>query len=257
MFDLDGKVVVVSGGAGLLGREFCRGIAAAGGIAVAADRDAEAAARAAGGIPAAGKGRADHIAMDISSRESLETAIREVEARHGRIHALVNSAYPRNKNYGRKFEDVAYADFNENVSVHLGGYFLASQVFALRFRELGAGRVINIASIYGVVAPRFEIYRDVPFTMPVEYACIKSALIHLNAYMAKYFRGTGVVFNCISPGGILDKQPEAFLEAYAGHASSKGMLDRGDLTGTLVYLLSEASRYVNGQNLVVDDGFTL
>jgi NAD(P)-dependent dehydrogenase (short-subunit alcohol dehydrogenase family) len=94
-------------------------------------------------------------------------------------------------------------------------------------------------------------------TMPVEYAAIKSALIHLTKYMAKYYKGKKIRINSISLGGLLDKQPPAFLESYKAFCLNKGMLDKSDINGTLVYLLSDLSVYVNGQNIVVDDGFTL
>ena len=94
-------------------------------------------------------------------------------------------------------------------------------------------------------------------TMPVEYAAIKSGLIHLTKYMAKYSKGKNVRINALSPGGIQDNQPEPFLKSYAKNCLNKGMLDKKDMTGTLIYLLSDMSKYVNGQNIVVDDGFTL
>jgi len=94
-------------------------------------------------------------------------------------------------------------------------------------------------------------------TMPVEYACIKSAIIHLTKYMAKYFKGWNVRVNCISPGGILSGHPEQFLRNYNKHCLTKGMLDTEDVVGTLIFLLSDMSKYINGQNIVVDDGFCL
>ena len=104
---------------------------------------------------------------------------------------------------------------------------------------------------------RFEIYKDTEMTVPVEYAVIKSALIHLTKYMARYCQGKGVRINTISPGGILDNQPEVFLEKYNSMCSSKGMMDAQDLNGTIVYLLSSMSKYVNGQNIIIDDGWIL
>ena len=94
-------------------------------------------------------------------------------------------------------------------------------------------------------------------TVPIEYAAIKAGLIHLTKYMAKYFKGMNIRVNTISPGGISDSQPEAFLENYKEECISKGMLDGHDLAGTLIYLLSDMSQYVNGQNIIVDDGFVL
>jgi len=195
--------------------------------------------------------------MDITSKQSLISVIDHLHSRYGKISALVNNAYPRNLHYGRAFFEVEYCDFCENISLHLGGYFLACQQFGEYFQKQGFGNIINIASIYGVIAPRFEIYEGTELTMPVEYAAIKSAVIHLTRYLAKMFRGKRIRVNAISPGGVSANQPDAFLERYGCLALNKGMLDPADLTGTLVFLLSEWSTQINGQNLIVDDGFTL
>jgi NAD(P)-dependent dehydrogenase (short-subunit alcohol dehydrogenase family) len=255
--DLKNRVIVVTGGAGLLGRAFCRAIAKHGGRPAVADVRIHAAMSAAREInDELGSNRALAIEVDITSKRSLQSAIRDLCEKVGQIDALVNNAYPRNGRYGRKLEDVEYEDFCENVGLHLGGYFLASQQFATFFKRQGHGHIITISSVYGVVAPRFDVYAETEMTMPVEYAAIKSALIHLNSYMLKYFQGSGLRFNCLSPGGIRDSQPESFLRRYASYAQGKGMLDPMDIASTLVFLLSDASRFINGQNIVVDDGWS-
>jgi len=253
---LDDNVVVITGGAGLLGRRFAAAVARAGGIAVIADRDLVAATKVARGLEAEGL-QAVAALLDITDQKSIAAMIADVDASCGRIHAVVNNAYPRNANYGRKLEDVTYADFCENVGLHAGGYFLVSQCFAEYFKARGGGNIVNMASIYGVIPPKFEVYDDTQMTMPVEYAAIKSAILHLTRYFAQYFKSDGVRVNALSPGGILDRQPAAFLQSYREHCGTKGMLDPDDMIGALVFLLSDASRYVTGQNLIVDDGFTL
>lgn len=254
---LTDKVVVISGGAGFLGRQFCAVVAEQGGIAVVADVAVEAAASVADEIVSTYPGRAEAVSLDITSQASINALIAGLMKKYGRIDAMVNNAYPRNKNYGRKLEDVTYEDFCDNVNSHLGGYFLMAQQFGLAFRKQGGGNIVNMASIYGTMAPRFEVYADTPMTMPVEYAAIKSAVVQLTRYFAQYFKGDGIRVNCLSPGGILDAQPEVFLQKYNAHCSSKGMLDSQDINGSLLFLLSDASRYVTGQNLIVDDGFSL
>lgn len=254
---LSGKVVVITGGAGLLGRKFCFAVAEHGGVAVVADHDADAAARVVSEIVAKYPGHADAVAMDITDKDSIAMAMSKLREQYGRIDAVVNNAYPRNRNYGRKLEEVIYADFCDNVGMHLGGYFLVAQQFGLLFREQGEGNIINMGSIYGVMPPRFDIYEGTAMTMPVEYAAIKSAVIHLTRYFAQYFKGNGVRVNCISPGGILDNQSEAFLQKYNARCSGKGMLDPQDISGSLLFLLSDASKHITGQNLIVDDGFSL
>lgn len=254
---LANNVVVVSGGAGLIGKEFCHAIAKNGGIAIVADINMTNAQNVALEINSEFPGKAEACEMDISSKDSIQKLINYLVGKYGHVHSLVNNAYPRNKNYGRKIEDVTYADFNENLGLHLGGYFLASQQFCLFFKNQSFGNIVNMSSIYGVIAPRFDIYEQTSFSMPVEYAAIKSAVIHLTQYFAQYYKKTGIRVNCISPGGVLAGQPEAFLESYNSYCSSKGMLNPKDLCGALVFLLSAESQFVNGQNLIVDDGFTL
>lgn len=253
---LKNKIVVVAGGAGLLGGEFIRAIAANGGVAVIADLNREAEYQFTNSIQST-DGTVDFVTCDINDKASILKVIQTVSDKYGKIDALVNSAYPRNKNYGRKLLEVAYDDFCENINLNLGGYFLASQQFAAYFIKQGYGNIVNLASIYGVVAPKFEIYEGTTMTMPVEYAVIKSAIIHLTKYFAKSLKGKKIRINSLSPGGILDNQPESFISAYRETCLNKGMLDKADLSGPLIYLLSDASQYVNGQNLIVDDGFTL
>ena len=251
---IEDKIVVITGGAGLLGKEFCQAIAANGAIAVMAEYDLSVAEKVCNAL---GNNHIVPAQVDITKKDSVAALIATISEKYGRIDALVNSAYPRNKNYGKHFFDVTYNDFCENVGLNLGGYFLTSQLFAKYFYKQGYGNIINLASIYGVVAPRFQIYDNTPMTMAVEYAAIKSGLIHLTKYMAKYFKGKHIRVNTISLGGIEDRQPEPFLKAYKEFCLNKGMLDAKDVSGTVVFLLSELSEYVNGQNIVVDDGFTL
>jgi len=254
---LNDKVVVITGGAGLLGSQLSHAVAKSGAVVVVADLDIDAATRVVKEINANCSGSAETALLDITDKQSICTLIERLREQYGRIDAVVNNAYPRNHNYGRKLEDVAYEDFCENVSLHLGGYFLVAQQFGLFFLQQGWGHIVNISSIYGVIAPRFDIYAGTQVTMPVEYAAVKSAIIHLTKYLAKYFKGSGIRVNAISPGGIVDCQSDTFLENYMGYCLSKGMLNKEDLNGTLVYLLSDMAPCLNGQNIVIDDGFSL
>lgn len=255
---LEGRVIVVTGGAGLIGQQFVSAVADAGGIAIVAELDSAhgqaICAQLTSEVP---ERRIEFAGVDITSAESVDSLISGVLSRHGRVDGLVNNAYPRNRQYGRRLEDVTYEDFCQNLSMHVGGYFLTSQRFLAPLRASGGGAIVNMASIYGVIAPRFEIYDGTSMTMPVEYAAIKAAIIHLTRYFAQYAKGSGVRVNCLSPGGVQDQQPESFLQAYRSYASDKGMLSPGDLQGALLFLLGDGARFVNGQNLIVDDGWSL
>jgi len=255
---LSNQVVVITSGAGLIGQEFVKAVVEQNGIAIIADINDELGKSVKENLSEElNTKNIDFARLDITSKESLQKCINYLNEKYEKIDALVNNAYPRNKNYGKHFFDVEYDDFVQNVGLNLGGYFTTSQQFAKYFQKQGYGNIINISSIYGVVAPKFEIYEGTTMTVPVEYASIKSGLIHLTQYMAKYFKGMNIKVNTLSPGGIFDNQPEHFLDAYKKKCLNKGMLDKSDLKGTLVYLLSDMSNYVNGQNIVVDDGFSL
>lgn len=254
---LQDQVVVVVGGAGLLGRQFCLAAAEAGATVVVADRDIAQANALAAELAGLGH-KASASALDITDAGGIDATIAEVAGKHGTIAAVVNTAYPRGPNYGRRLEDVAYADFCRSVDLHLGGYFLVAQRFALHFRAQGSGgSIVNLGSIYGSMNPRHEVYAGTPMTMPVEYAAIKSAIIQMTRYFAHYFKADGIRANVLSPGGISDRQPESFIKAYSSFCGRKGMLDPRDVSGALVFLLSDESRFITGQNLVVDDGFSL
>jgi NAD(P)-dependent dehydrogenase (short-subunit alcohol dehydrogenase family) len=251
-----GHVVVVTGGAGLLGKAFCSEIARRGGVPIVTDVDGDRAFEVAAQISADG-GLVGAAQLDITERGAVDHLIRELRARYGRLDAVVNSAYPRNALYGSRLEDVTYESFCENVSLHLGGYFLVSQRFAEDFGANGGGNIVNMASVYGLVAPRFHLYSGTEMTMPVEYAATKAGVIHLTRYFAQYYKSRNVRCNAIAPGGIRDGQAESFTNAYDAMAGPKGLLDPVDVTGTLLYLLSGDSRHVNGQVVVVDDAWSL
>lgn len=254
------QVIVITGGCGLLGATIAEELFRKKEIVIVTDIDKSKGINLIEKLKEKYpklKNNIEFIEMDITSKESINNCINYLNQKYGKIDALVNSAYPRNKNYGKKFEEVTYRDFCENINLHLGGYFLTCQQFALFFKNQGYGNIINFASIYGVIAPRFEIYEGTNITMPVEYAVIKSGIIHLTKYMAKYFKNCNIRFNCISPGGIIDKQPEIFLKNYKKFTLNKGMLNTKDILGTVIFLLSEESKYINGQNIVIDDGFSL
>src|ERR1044072_5665 len=164
---LNGKVIVVTGGAGLLGRVFCEAICEAGGTVVVAEKNEKEGKPVAADLANRFDGRAIYLNVDVTSDSSVQGLIESVDFQFGRIDALVNNAYPRNKNYGKPFEEVTYHDFVDNVGMHVGGYFLASKHFLNYFAEKKQGNIINMASIYGVIAPRFEIYEGSEMTLQI------------------------------------------------------------------------------------------
>lgn len=251
------KLVVIIGGAGLLGRSFCISLAEQGLMVIVADSNISEATKIAKTINSSGIGSSEPFEVDITKKTSVLALIAKLVDEYGRIDAVVNSAYPKGPNYGRLVEDVTYEDFCKSINLHLGGYFLVAQQFGIFFKEQGYGNFVNLASIYSFMPPRFDIYAETNITMPVEYAAIKAGVLQLTRYFANYYKGAGIRFNCLSPGGVLDGQDISFRSKYDASCNSKGMLEAHDLVGALMFLLSDASKYVIGQNIVVDDGFTL
>ncbi len=242
----------------MIGKEFVKSVVQNDGIAVIADINQEKSEKLKDELSKElNSSNIESLNLDITSKQSLIECIEKLHKKYKKIDALVNNAYPRNKNFGKHLFDIEYKDFVENLGLNLGGYFLASQQFAKYFENQGFGNIVNISSIYGVVAPRFEIYQGTQMTTPVEYAASKSGLIHLTKYMAKYFKNKNIRINSICPGGVLDDQSKDFISRYNEQCASKGMLDAKDLNGILIFLLSDMSTYINGQNIVVDDGFCL
>lgn len=246
--------VLVTGGCGLLGEAFVRALAKRGDDVIAVDVDDEAGAALA---DSGSGGRVTYRHCDVTHSEALDEVLEDARNRHDTVDAVVHSAYPRTPTWGTPFEALDEEEVAENLRLQLGSAIMVSQRAVKHFREQGRGHLVHLGSIQGVAAPKFRHYEGTDMTSPVEYTAIKSGIIGVVRYLAKYLSGTGIRVNCISPGGIADDQPEAFLERYKSDCTSKGMLDPEDVTGALLFLLSNESKYVNGQNLVVDDGWSL
>lgn len=252
---LKNKTILVAGAGGLLGTRLVSTLVDQGACVIAVDVNRYTMMeRLEKSLAGNGLDKVTALELDLNNAAQVKSFFSTVTDLDG----AVNCAYPRNKKYGAKFFDVELEDFNENVSLHLGASFLFMQQCAAYFqRERRAFSLVNISSIYGVIAPKFDVYKNTPMTMPVEYAAIKSALLQLSKYLTSYVSDSNFRSNSVSPGGIFDNQPAPFVEEYKKHCLGKGMLDIDDVTGSIVFLLSDSSKYLNGQNLIVDDGFSL
>ena len=252
---LEGKKVLVAGAGGLLGSRLILKIIEQGANVIAADIDVEKTKSLLSALDLDfNSNRIEYVGLDVT----CESSVKSFFANNLQIDGAVNCTYPRNKDYGSHFFDVTLDSFNENVSLHLGSAFLFTQQCAVYFKKNKTPfSLINIASVYGVVAPDFKIYENTQMTMPVEYAAIKSGLLHLNKYVVKYINDSNFRVNSVSPGGVFDSQPDKFLQAYKRKTLGKGMLEVESIAGAVLFLLSEQSKYIVGQNIVVDDGFTI
>jgi NAD(P)-dependent dehydrogenase (short-subunit alcohol dehydrogenase family) len=259
MFNLKDKVVIITGGCGLIGKGFCKACAEFGASVVIVDINENIGNKLAESLKKETKNKNIIFQKcNITNKEDIKNLINSTLNKFGKIDALVNNAYPRNKNYGRKFEDVEFEDFCENVNMHLGGYFLITKEISKIMMKQNYGNIIFMASIYGFSAPKFEIYEGTEMTMPVEYALIKGGIINLTKYLAPYLGKYNIRVNAISPGGVFNNQLKEFVEKYCKYVKlGNRMANVYDLTGVLIFLLSDASKYITGQNIVVDGGWSL
>ncbi|MFB9213646.1 oxidoreductase [Vibrio sinaloensis] len=253
---LSNKKLLIAGAGGLLGSRIVTDALAQGASILAADINVEAMKTRLAGLGVDLDNAAiEFIELDVTNEASVDQFFERLD---GTLDGAVNTTYPRNKTYGKHFFDVTLDSFNENLSLHLGSAFLFTKHAAAYFkRHQQPFSLVNFSSIYGVVAPKFDIYDKTPMTTPVEYAAIKSAIQHLSKYTTAYVNDSRFRVNCVSPGGIFDNQPEPFLAAYKANTNGVGMLDVKEVVGSVLFLLSDQSSYVTGQNIVVDDGFTL
>ena len=251
---LSSKVIIVTGACGLLGQQIVREIIEQNGYVLATDTNTEKATKLFHALPSK---QIKFTPMDITDAVSIDRAIAVGVKQFGSVDACVNSAYPRTAAWGTSFEELEMGDLQENLKLQLGGAILLSQRMMKYFISQGHGDLIHISSIMGIVAPKFENYEGTKMTSPIEYTAVKSGIISMTRWLAKYYKNNNIRVNCVSPGGILDQQPQSFLEKYRDSCTSKGMLDPTDVAGTVLFLLSDQSKYINGQNIVIDDGWSL
>lgn len=263
LYSLEGRTAIVTGACGLLGREHCRALAAAGARVMVADLNAAACNRLAGelGEPAFG------IAVDVTDPASLQVARQAILERTGRIDILVNNAAVDDKFENpalaaeqSQFEHYPLEMWERSLRTNVTGVFLAAQTFGTPMAEQGSGSIINVASTYGVVGPDQSIYRKQggkqEFYKSPAYPTTKGAVLNFTRFLAAYWGPKGVRVNSLSPGGVENGQEEWFVQNYSSKTLLGRMARPGDYQGALVFLASDASAYMTGANLVVDGGWT-
>lgn len=255
MFNLDGRVAVVAGGAGLIGYALAQGLATFGAHTFIADIDEDKAGKCAADLTAKGL-KCSAIALDILDVTSISAGVAKVFSEAGSLDVWVNSAYPKSKDWGLAFEKVSIESWRTAVDSQMTSYCLSCREAAEAMRSQKRGSIINLGSTYGIVGPDFSIYEGTELTMPAAYAAIKGGIINFTRYLASYYAKDGIRFNCISPGGVENYQAASFVEKYTRRTPLGRMAKPSDIAGAAVFLASDASAYVTGHNLVVDGGWT-
>lgn len=194
---------------------------------------------------------------DLTNVKNIEKLIKLANKKFGTINAAVHCSYPTSKGWGTKFENLKEKYLKEDLHKQLGGTILFSQKIIKYFLKQKEGNLILVSSIQGSHQPKFEHYKNLNMSSPIEYSAIKSGVISVTKYLSKYCKKKNIRVNCISPGGIEDKQPMVFKTRYKSSCNSKGLLNPEDIAHSILFLLSDKSQYINGQNLIVDDGWSL
>jgi NAD(P)-dependent dehydrogenase (short-subunit alcohol dehydrogenase family) len=251
---LNGQVVVISGGLGRLGFAFSQAVVKNGGMVAMGDVNSDLGRRR---VAELGEDKALFFCGDLTESETIDEFVVQAGRRFGKVDAAVHCAYPVSEQWGTRFEELKSEGLEKDLFLQLGGAILFSQRMVKYFRHQGHGNLVHISSIQGAAAPKFEHYEGTDIVSPIEYSAIKAGVAAITRYLAKYCKGENIRVNCVSPGGILTDQPKRFLQKYKGDCLSKGMLDVEDIVGALLFLLSHQSQYVSGQNIIVDDGWSL
>lgn len=265
LFGLTGCAALVTGGAGLLGAEFCRTLAAAGAAVGVADLDAARAGVVAEGLKGL-PGEARGVELDVTRPESVQRAVDEVVGAFGRLDILVNCAALDPKfdpsqagQHTNAFEEYPLGSWNQALAVNLTGLFLCSQAAARRMLIQGSGVIINICSTYGLVGPDQRIYAlpsQPAQYKPVYYSVTKAGVLGMTRYLATYFAGKNIRVNALTPGGVFNQHDEDFVRNYSARTVLGRMARKDEMNGALLFLASDASSYMTGANLVVDGGWT-
>lgn len=258
LLDLQGQVALITGAAGWLGSAMSRALAEAGATVVATSREADRAAAVAAGLPSP-KGQ-KHLGLAFSPDDSdtITPFLAGVLAKTGRIDTLVNNGYG---GYAPKIDTATAADFDNSYHSGVTSYFLLARGVAQHLMSRkAAGSIINIASMYGVVASYPHVYDDLPVHSPPNYHALKGAVVHLTRHLAVYWAEQGIRVNAISPGPFPTDATQTRMPTFIPRLEEKVPLGRigrpEDLKGLVVLLASDASAYITGQNILVDGGWT-
>jgi len=267
-FNLDGRAAIVTGGAGLLGKEFAKTLAEAGASVVVADIDGESAEAVAASLRDSGF-QAMSFPLDVTRAASTRDLVAETLSRFGRLDILVNSAALDPKFDADaltkgitpgKFEDYPLDQWNAALNVNLTGMFLVTQACVAPMIAQGKrGSIINICSTYGLNGPDQRIYikdgKRVAYK-PVYYTVTKAGVLGFTKYLAAYYAETEIRVNALTPGGVYNDHDETFTRNYAAKTILGRMARKDEMNGALLFLASDASSYMTGANLVVDGGWT-
>lgn len=240
---LKDKIIIVVGGSGLLGKEIINEIIQSKGIPINLDLKIDE--------------MCFSLKTDVTSKKSITKSFKIVLEKYKRIDGVVNTSYAKTKDWSNNYENTDVLSFNKNLEFQLSSVFFISKLALMFMKEQNFGSIVNLASIYGVIGFDRHLYENTKLTLPVAYSAIKGGLINMNRYLASYFGKYNIRTNCISPGGIFANQETKFINKYKKKVPLGRMGYPKDVSPLVVFLLSDKSSYITGQNIIVDGGLTI
>lgn len=258
LFDLSGKVIILTGAAGNLGLQYVEGLSQAGANVVLGDLNYSECAQIAKRIKKTYDVDPEPIKLDLTKPASISNLVSKTIKKYSRVDVLINNAAYQGNDVIRKtpFEDLSLADWNEALSINLTGIFLACQEAGKIMKKQKQGNIINIGSTYGLVAPDQRIYGNSGQNAASFYSATKSAIINLTRYLASYWANTGIRVNTLTPGGVRMNQTQSFIKNYSYKTMLGRMAKKDEYVGAMIFLASDASSYMTGSNLIIDGGWT-
>jgi NAD(P)-dependent dehydrogenase (short-subunit alcohol dehydrogenase family) len=256
-FDLTGKVIVISGACGLIGRAFCEAVAQFGGNVVAADIALAKPAEFAAQLQERNNVKCIGVEVEVENKESVVQLKDKTIAEFGKIDGLVTGHQNKSHLIFEPFENVSEENWDKVVEVNLKGTFLLCQVIGSFMAEKGTGAIVNIPSTYSVVAPNQNLYKGTKMGCPAAYSASKGGIDALSQYLASYWASKGVRVNMITPHGVWNNHEEAFEKNFSNFTPMQRMSYNHEVAPALIYLLSDAASYVTGNNMLVEGGWTV
>lgn len=260
---LQNKKIVITGGTGILGQKFCHALAAQGAQVCLGDLDGEQCQQLAAELTETYSQMCFGFALDLSNKASVGAFAKNAQQALGDVDVLINNAAAKPKGFFASTEDYDLETWNQTLAVNITGMFLTVQAFAPQMLARKQGNIVNISSIYGVVGPDQSIYEGSWYealggaiNTPLVYSTTKAAVIGLTKHLATTWGKEGIRVNAISPGGVTSGQNSEFNQRYSARVPMNRMANAEEIVGAMLYLVSDASSYVNGHNLIVDGGLT-
>ena len=265
LFDLEGRNIVITGASGLLGSQYANTLSSAGANIILLDINTAKNEKLKSSLVQKYKNKISAYTLDISDQTEVNKTSKKIMKDFKKIDGLINNAAYTSKGAKEKsdnafgsFENFPIDIWQKSLDINLSGVFFCSQAFGKIMAKQGKGVIVNIASTYGLVGADQRIYGKSGLNLPISYAATKGAIVNFTRYLAAYWHGKNIRVNTLSPGGVMDKtyQEKTFIKKYSEKTILGRMANKDEYNGAMIFLISDASSYMTGANLVVDGGWT-